>query len=356
MTKLRRIIYVTVALALLLGAIPTSDASAQGRRLTGDGGTLRFDVNETAVGAYFQYDDGWFALGPCRLRTEATGFVISGVIGQLFPGEVAGIPVCVFQPPVAEVAPAPAVEATAPVGPPAPQPILTGKGLARYFTAGTPVAGYNIQASDFRQWRRCYFHNPSFNGWVTDGVIHPNPGQIAEVDNRVCDPDRPDIPPPTQAASQQPVPAAPPPVVAIPPPPPDPRQATGDGFTLRFGPGTPLFGAWIALDGGRTFAQCYMVAPESGMLTSGVLFPHPDEVARQIPCNFVQPGGQRIPTGFGFSLRFEAGTTVSGEEIRLFNGLVLHNCYVVNAPTAGFVRTGVIWPTDDEIRFMRRCW
>jgi hypothetical protein len=59
--------------------------------------------------------------------------------------------------------------------------------------------------------------------------------------------------------------------------------------------------------------------------------------------------GVRQATGVNQSLRFEAGTSIFGDTIKLDSGETFRNCHFASAPSAGTVTNGAIWPWADEI-------
>lgn len=64
-------------------------------------------------------------------------------------------------------------------GTPAPPRTETGVGLSLGFAQGWPVAGYRLQYVSGRIVWQCHTFSAPEAGWVTDGVISPNAGDIA---------------------------------------------------------------------------------------------------------------------------------------------------------------------------------
>lgn len=96
------------------------------------------------------------------------------------------VPVPVYPPPPS--VPAPPYPAPVPGYPPPPSgPVPprteSGVGLTIGFAQGWPVAGYRLQYASGRTVWQCHTYSTPEAGWVTDGVINPNSGDIARAPN-----------------------------------------------------------------------------------------------------------------------------------------------------------------------------
>lgn len=148
------------------------------------------------------------------------------------------------------------------------------------------------------------------------------------------------------------------------------RIATGESQSLAFYQREEIWGGKIELISGAVCdgGGCWLpVAPENGVVTSGVINPWDEEIpdeaqpwdpylstpsptATPTPTVTSTPRG-RIETGENQSLCFNPGEEIYGWKIKLSSGAVCDggDCWLPVAPESGIVTSGVINPWPGEV-------
>lgn len=196
------------------------------------------------------------------------------------------------------------------------------------FSAGEPVVGYQINIGNLQYGYACYLDAAPGPGTVTDGSVHPDPGEIL----RSCPAGVEDL---TTVNG---------------------KKNRGSG---PFAAGEAVAG-WKITIGRDTYSLCYFeVAPGDGTVEDGVVNPRPDQTLARCgqPVPQATPTPARPDTVNGLVRRdgctpktpcpFSAGEAVTG--YFSMNGKDYPNCFILKTNYGGIVTDGAVNPTKGEI-------